>query len=96
MVIQTVHGSQRQKLKHVTTRNLEMRAKADDQGVIGITNEDEAEAVCLNTAVVDTAIYQVIAQGEFLAYKSEPYERNCDHARVNEDSVDGSSLFHFG
>ena len=47
-----------------------MRAKADDQGVIGITNDAEVKTVCLNIAVVDTTICQAIEQGEFLAYKS--------------------------
>ena len=51
-------------------RDLKMRAKADDQGVIGITNDAEVKTVCLNTAMVDTVICQVIEQGEFLDYKS--------------------------
>ena len=52
-----------------------MRVKADDQGVIGITNDAKVKTVCLNIAVVDTAISQVIEQGEFLAYKSGPLQR---------------------
>ena len=40
----------------VQTRDLKMRAKADDQGVIGITNDDKVKTVCVNIAVVDTAI----------------------------------------
>ena len=51
-------------------RDLKMRTKTDDQGMIGIKNDDEVKTVCLNTAVVDTAICQVIEQGEFLSYKS--------------------------
>ena len=51
-------------------RDLEIRAKADDQGGIGITNDAEVRIACLNTAVFDTAICQVIELGEFLAYKS--------------------------
>ena len=47
-----------------------MRAKADDQGMIGITNGAEVKTVSLNTAVVDTTIFQVIQQGKFLADKS--------------------------
>ena len=52
------------------TRDLKVRARADDQGVIGITNDDHVKIVCLNTNVADTAIDQVVEQGEFLAYKS--------------------------
>ena len=33
-----------------------MRAKADDRGVIGTTNDGKAKTVCFNTTVVDTAI----------------------------------------
>ena len=55
----------------VLTRDLKVRATADDHGVIGITNDHESKTVCLNTAMVDTAICQVIEQGEFLTYKSE-------------------------
>ena len=51
-------------------RDLKMRTKVDDQGMIGITHDDDVKTVCLNTAVVDTAIYQVTEQGELLAYKS--------------------------
>ena len=51
-------------------RDLKMRAKAEDQGVIGITNDAEVKTVCFNTAVVHTAICQVTEQGEFLAHKS--------------------------
>ena len=40
-----------------------MRAKADDQGMIGIRNDDDVNTICLNTAVVDNAISQVIEQG---------------------------------
>ena len=64
-----------------------MRAKADDQGVIGITNDDEVKTVCLNTAEVNTTICQVIDQGEFFTYKSGALQRKRESG-----SEDGSSL----
>ena len=74
-------------------RGLKMRTKADDQGVICSTYDDNVKTVCLNTVVVDNVIYRVIEKEEFLAYKSGALQRKFDHASGSEDD---SSLFYFG
>ena len=43
-----------------------VRTKADSQGVFCIAYDDDFKTVCLNTAVVETAIYQFIKEEEFL------------------------------
>ena len=45
---------------------LKVRDKADVQGVHCITEDEDFRTVCLNTAVVETAIYQFIEEEEFL------------------------------
>ena len=43
-----------------------MRLKADEQNLTCISDHEDLKVVCLNTAVVQTAIYQFIEEEEFL------------------------------
>ena len=45
---------------------LRVRLKADEKDSICIADDDDIKVVCLNTAVVQTAIYQFIEEEEFL------------------------------
>ena len=55
-----------------------MRAKADDQGVISITNDDKVKTVCLNIAVVDTTISPSLNKENSSLTNLERYKRKCE------------------
>ena len=61
-----------------------MRAKADDQGMIGIRNDDDVNTICLNTAVVDNAISQVIEQGGNSSLAKLDVTEGCYRERVKK------------
>ena len=45
---------------------LKVRIKADNQNFECISDDDDFKTGCLNTAVVETAIYQFLEDEEFL------------------------------
>ena len=45
---------------------LRVRLKADEKDLLCIAHDEDFKVVCLNTAVVQTAIYQFIEDEEFL------------------------------